>query len=83
MVASSEHSVDLLPLMPLSKFARYIGIFGLGVAGLYSGIDGPMAMIGASLAILVVLRIRRMPVFRRCKRLDHSWSPARRFDART
>ncbi|KAJ3323085.1 hypothetical protein HDU76_013737 [Blyttiomyces sp. JEL0837] len=32
-------------------FLRYLGSFGIVLAGLYSGIDGPMSHIGASLAV--------------------------------
>ncbi|KAI9101746.1 chloride channel [Phlyctochytrium arcticum] len=49
----------------LNMFARFFGVFGIATAGLYSGVDGPMAMIGASLAIFVVHCIRRLRVVRR------------------
>ncbi|KAJ3195502.1 hypothetical protein HK101_011938 [Irineochytrium annulatum] len=43
---------------------KYVGIFGMVVAGLFSGIDGPMAKIGSGVAILMIQSIRHWPWFR-------------------
>ncbi|KNC96934.1 uncharacterized protein SPPG_07758 [Spizellomyces punctatus DAOM BR117] len=60
---NGANSITKSTLMNMA--ARFLGIFGIAVAGLYSGIDGPMAMIGASLAIFIVQLVRKVPVFRR------------------
>ncbi|KAI9359639.1 chloride channel [Zopfochytrium polystomum] len=44
---------------------QLLGIIGLVSGGLYSGIDGPMAKIGAGLGILLVQGARRWTGFRR------------------
>jgi hypothetical protein len=44
---------------------QYIGTVGLMLSGLYSGIDGPMASIGAGLSIVLVSNIKRVKWLRR------------------
>ncbi|RKO87115.1 chloride channel [Blyttiomyces helicus] len=44
---------------------RYLGILGISLAGLYSGIDGPFAMIGASVAIFLVQIVDKTPFLRK------------------
>ncbi|KAJ3415329.1 hypothetical protein HDV05_005199 [Chytridiales sp. JEL 0842] len=49
----------------LLMLARILGTFGIVVAGLFSGIDGPVARIGAGLAVWMVRQIRRSPFLQR------------------
>ncbi|KAJ3329072.1 hypothetical protein HDU76_008714 [Blyttiomyces sp. JEL0837] len=46
-------------------FARVFGSLGIVVAGLFSGIDGPMARIGAGIAIRIVRWVRKVKFLRR------------------
>ncbi|KAJ3110153.1 hypothetical protein HDU96_006858 [Phlyctochytrium bullatum] len=43
---------------------RYLGSFGIVVGGMFSGIDGPMARIGAALAIFLTRQMRRFSLTR-------------------
>ncbi|KAI8620038.1 voltage gated chloride channel-domain-containing protein [Chytriomyces sp. MP71] len=58
--ASSLHGITLKTLV-----IKYIGVIGVVSAGLFSGIDGPFAEIGAGLSILTVQRITNWVWFRR------------------
>ncbi|KAJ3135566.1 hypothetical protein HK101_004115, partial [Irineochytrium annulatum] len=57
--------------------ARYLGSFGVVVSGLFSGFDGPMARIGAGVAIRVVMQIRR---YRGMRSLFYGEDPAKKAD---
>ncbi|KAJ3090463.1 hypothetical protein HK102_003680 [Quaeritorhiza haematococci] len=58
--SASMDSVDLT-----TTVVRFLGAFGIVVSGLYSGIDGPMAQIGASVGTLLVRLMRKTHTFRR------------------
>ncbi|KAI9207123.1 chloride channel [Polychytrium aggregatum] len=44
---------------------KCVGVIGLVASGLYSGIDGPMAKIGSSIAIVVTRGVHKFPVLRK------------------
>jgi H+/Cl- antiporter ClcA len=52
---------------------KYLGSMGLIISGMFSGIDGPMAKIGAGLAIIAVRKVKDWRWFRKVfygQRLD-------------
>ncbi|KAJ3090464.1 hypothetical protein HK102_003681 [Quaeritorhiza haematococci] len=58
-------SADLETINLITTIARAMGVFGIVIAGLYSGMDGPVAQIGASVGILLTKVIRRSHTLRR------------------
>ncbi|KAI8593151.1 chloride channel [Geranomyces variabilis] len=44
---------------------RYLGIWAVAVGGLYSGSDGPMALLGATVAVNLVLNVKKRGWIRR------------------
>jgi hypothetical protein len=53
--------------------SRILGTFGIVVAGLFSGIDGPVARIGAGLAVWIIRSIRKSALLSRlfCKYMPY------------
>ncbi|KAI8618153.1 voltage gated chloride channel-domain-containing protein [Chytriomyces sp. MP71] len=58
--ASSLHGIKIPTLT-----VKYIGVIGLVSAGLFAGIDGPLCEIGAGLGIILVRKVKHVPLLRR------------------
>ncbi|KAJ3093192.1 hypothetical protein HK102_003600 [Quaeritorhiza haematococci] len=65
VIAFLNGSANIKSVTLTTTVVRTIGVFGMVVAGLYAGIDGPMAQVGSNVGILLTQFIRRSHRLRR------------------
>ncbi|KAJ3005461.1 hypothetical protein HKX48_000660, partial [Thoreauomyces humboldtii] len=65
LIAFLNGSASITQSTAQNVLIRYLGIFGVAVSGLYSGADGPMALIGGALAVNQVQKIRKQKFLRK------------------